>query len=107
MVFVRYNVYDITWVWIFIISDKFSSEEFDDEEVWGEIKAQTESTETESDNDSDDSDVTIGEPFSLTVLPNMQQIPAVGTSNPSIVSTPPASALMSKLFPKLKEKPKV
>jgi len=84
-----------------------SQEGFDDEEAWGEIKAQTESTETESD---DDSDVTIGEPmYPMMVLQGVQKPqPFVGTtSGPNAMTTPPTSALVSKLFPKLKQKPKV
>ncbi|KAK3744975.1 hypothetical protein QZH41_008500, partial [Actinostola sp. cb2023] len=87
-----------------------SQEGFDDEEAWGEIKAQTESTETESDEDSDDSDVTIGEPmYPMMVLQGVQKPqPFVGTtSGPNAMTTPPTSALVSKLFPKLKQKPKV
>lgn len=80
-----------------------SSDEFDDEEAWNDIKTQQESTESD---DSDDSDVTIGDPFSLTVLPNVQQHQVVNQLNIT-ASTPPPSALMSKLFPKLIEKKKV
>jgi hypothetical protein len=98
-----------------------SQEDFDDREAWGEIRAQTDSNDTDScDEDSDDSDVTISEIFptntlTTTIVPQplaqhnrTEHYPTSSPGNQNdVTSTPPTSALVSKLFPKLKQKPKV
>ena len=97
-----------------------SPDEFDDQEAWGEIKAQTNPNDTDSDDDSDDTDVTISNVFPLntslkTIVPqprdpinpsdDFQQMSSPGDKS-DVMSTPPTSALVSKLFPKVETKGK-
>lgn len=104
-------------------------DDFNDEEAWGEIKRQagsnaehlTNANRDDYDDDDDDkdedSDVTISDIFSLvTSTPpahlkgGRAQITteqaAVSGADGIIASTPPTSALVTKLFPQLKPKQK-
>ena len=99
-------------------------DDFNDEEAWGAMQKQ-EGTHTEnvrnnieddSDDDDDDSDVTISDIFPLvTSTPPAhlkegqprRSVEAGGSETDGLVaSTPPTSALVSKLFPQLKPKQK-
>lgn len=100
-------------------------DDFNDEEAWGEIKRQAESNaehlknanRDDYDDDDEDSDVTISDIFPLvTSTPpahlkgGRAQITteqaAVSGADGIIASTPPTSALVTKLFPQLKPKQK-
>ena len=99
-------------------------DDFDDEEAWGAIKKQAgtgteivkNNIEDDSDDDDDDSDVTISDIFPLvTSTPpahlkggrRQWNTEADGSGTDGLVaSTPPTSALVSKLFPQLKPKQK-
>lgn len=99
-------------------------DDFDDEEAWGAIKNQAgtgteivkNNIEDDSDDDDDDSDVTISDIFPLvTSTPpahlkggrRQWNIEADGSAADGLVaSTPPTSALVTKLFPQLKPKEK-
>jgi len=99
-------------------------DDFNDEEAWGEIKKQA-GTNSKSindadddfdDDDDDDSDVTISDIFPLvTSTPpihlkggkTQRQEQAVNNEADGLAaSTPPTSALVTKLFPQLKPKQK-
>ena len=101
-------------------------DDFNDEEAWGEIKRQAGSNaehlknadrEDYDDDDDEDSDVTISDIFPLvTSTPpahskgGRAQITteqaAMSGADGIIASTPPTSALVTKLFPHLKPKQK-
>ena len=99
-------------------------EDFNDEEAWGEIKKQAEANskhiknddDFDDDDDDDDSDVTISDIFPLvTSTPpahlkggNAQRHEQAVNSavDGMMASTPPTSALVTKLFPQLKPKRK-
>ena len=101
-------------------------DDFNDEEAWGEIKRQAGSNaehlknadrEDYDEDDDEDSDVTISDIFPLvTSTPpahlkgGRAQITteqaAVSGADGIIASTPPTSALVTKLFPQLKPKQK-
>jgi len=99
--------------------------DFDDEEAWGAIKKQAgtgteiikHNMEDDSDSDDDDSDVTISDIFPLvTSTPpalmkggrRQWNTEADGSGGDELVaSTPPTSALVTKLFPQMKPKQKV
>ena len=104
-------------------------DDFNDEEAWGEIKRQAGSNaehlknanrddyDDDDDDDDDDSDVTISDIFPLvTSTPpahskgRRAQITTkqatVSGADGFIASTPPTSALVTKLFPQLKPKQK-
>ncbi|KAK2574322.1 Centromere protein J [Acropora cervicornis] len=95
-------------------------DDFDDEETWDEIKKQSEGNAKDMKNDDDDSDddsdVTISDIFPLvSSTPPAHQKKNDG-GNPGqtadseadcmMASTPPTSALVTKLFPQLKPKVK-
>jgi len=101
-------------------------DDFNDEEAWGEIKRQARSNaehlknanrDASDDDDDEDSDVTISDIFPLvTSTPpahlkggraqiTTEQV-AVSGADGIIASTPPTSALVTKLFPQLKPKQK-
>ena len=95
-------------------------DDFDDEEAWDEIKKQSEGkakdTRNDDDDSDDDSDVTISDIFPLvSSTPPAHQKKNDG-GNPGqtadiaadcmMASTPPTSALVTKLFPQLKPKMK-
>lgn len=100
-------------------------DDFDDEEAWGAIKKQAgtgteimkKNMEDDSDSDDDDSDVTISDIFPLvTSTPpahmkggrRQWNTEADGSGADGLVaSTPPTSALVTKLFPQMKPKQKV
>ena len=99
-------------------------DEFDDEEAWGAIKKQAGTSteiikhmEDDSDSDDDDSDVTISDIFPLvTSTPpahmkggrRQWNTETDGSGGDKLVaSTPPTSALVTKLFPQKKPKQKV
>ncbi|XP_020628467.1 centromere protein J-like [Orbicella faveolata] len=100
-------------------------DDFDDEEAWGAIKKQAgtgteimkKNMEDDSDSDDDDSDVTISDIFPLvTSTPpahmkggrRQWNSEADGSEGDGLVaSTPPTSALVTKLFPQMKPKQKV
>lgn len=102
-------------------------DDFNDEEAWGEIKRQAGGNaellknanrdDYDDDDDEEDSDVTISDIFPLvTSTPpthlkgGRAQITteqaAVSGADGIIASTPPTSALVTKLFPQLKPKQK-
>ena len=99
-------------------------DDFNDEEAWGEIKRQAGSNaehlknaNRDDDDDDEDSDVTISDIFPLvTSTPpahskgGRAQITteqaAMSGADGIIASTPPTSALVTKLFPQLKPKQK-
>ena len=102
-------------------------DDFNDEEAWGEIKRQAGSNaehlknanrdDYEDDDEEEDSDVTISDIFPLvTSTPpahskgGRAQITteqaAMSSADGIIASTPPTSALVTKLFPQLKPKQK-
>ena len=101
-------------------------DDFNDEEAWGEIKRQAGSNaehlknanrDDYDDDDEEDSDVTISDIFPLvTSTPpahskgGRAQITteqaAMSGADGIIASTPPTSALVTKLFPQLKPKQK-
>ena len=100
-------------------------DDFDDEEAWGAVKKQAvtgteikkNNIEDDSDSDDDDSDVTISDIFPLVTStpPAHMKIgrrqwntEADGSGADGLVaSTPPTSALVTKLFPQMKPKQKV
>lgn len=99
-------------------------DDFNDEEAWGEIKKQAgthskninDADDDFDDDDDDDSDVTISDIFPLvTSTPpvhlkggkTQRQEQAVNNEADGLTaSTPPTSALVTKLFPQLKPKQK-
>lgn len=102
-------------------------DDFDDEEAWGavkkqagtgtEIKKKIMEDDSDDDDDDDDSDVTISDIFPLvTSTPpahmkggRRQWNTEAGGSGADglMASTPPTSALVTKLFPQMKPKQKV
>ena len=95
-------------------------DDFDDEETWDEIKKQSEGNakdlKNDDDDSDDDSDVSISDIFPLvSSTPPAHQKKNDG-GNPGqtadseahcmMASTPPTSALVTKLFPQLKPKMK-
>ena len=100
-------------------------DDFDDEEAWGAIKKQA-GTGTEimrhnikddSDDDDDDSDVTISDIFPLVTSTPPAHVKGgrrqwnteadSSRADGQVASTPPTSALVTKLFPQMKPKQKV
>ena len=100
-------------------------DDFNDEEAWGEIKKQS-GTNSENinnddddfDDDDDDSDVTISDIFPLVTSTPPAHLKGAGRTQRNeqavnggadpglLASTPPTSALVTKLFPQLKPKQK-
>lgn len=95
-------------------------DDFDDEETWDEIKKQSEGNAKDMKNDDDDSDddsdVTISDIFPVvSSTPPAHQKKSVGGNHGQtadgeadcmMASTPPTSALVTKLFPQLRPKMK-
>lgn len=99
-------------------------EDFNDEEAWGEIKKQaavntkkdTKNDDDGFDEDDDDSDVTISDIFPLVTSTPPAHLKGGDAQEPEqaanrrvdgmTASTPPTSALVTKLFPQLKPKMK-
>lgn len=99
-------------------------DDFNDEEAWGAIKKQVgpppgnvkNSIEDDSDDEDDDSDVTISDIFPLVTStppahlkggqPQRTIAPGGSEADGLAASTPPTSALVTKLFPQLKPKQK-
>lgn len=98
-------------------------DDFNDEEAWGAIKKQAGThaeninrIEDDSDDDDDDSDVTISDIFPLVTStppahlkrgqPQKNTEPGADGADRLVASTPPTSALVTKLFPQLKPKQK-
>ncbi|XP_078360900.1 uncharacterized protein LOC144645268 isoform X2 [Oculina patagonica] len=99
-------------------------DDFNDEEAWGAIKKQVGThpghvknrIEDDSDDDDDDSDVTISDIFPLVTStppahlkggqPQRSTAPGSSEADGLAASTPPTSALVTKLFPQLKPKQK-
>ncbi|XP_048582461.1 centromere protein J isoform X2 [Nematostella vectensis] len=95
------------------LSSMTSSEDFDDEEAWGEIKSQAGWPGTESEPDSDDSESTVMDVHDIISStppplrrPRGDHVDSAG-NEAAVTSTPPTSSLVTKLFPQLKPKPKV
>lgn len=95
-------------------------DDFDDEEAWDEVNKQSEGNakdvKNDDDDSDDDSDVTISDIFPLvSSTPPAHQKKTDGGNpgqtadsgaNCMMASTPPTSALVTKLFPQLKPKMK-
>ena len=93
-------------------------EDFNDEETWGEIKSlagRKSDKENDDDDDDDDSDVTISDIFPLVSSTPPMHLKGVYVNSGEkvsnrpdelVTSTPPTSALVTKLFPQLKPKQK-
>ena len=94
-------------------------DDFDDEEAWGAIKKQAgtgsesvkNNIEDDSDDDDDDSDVTISDIFPLVTSTPPAHLKGGrrqwnAEADGLVASTPPTSALVTKLFPQMKPKQK-
>lgn len=109
---------------MYLESTSSLEDDFNDEEAWGAIKKQVgtraenvkNSMEDSDDDDDDDSDVTISDIFPLVtstppahlkgVQPQRSTAPGSSEADGLVASTPPTSALVTKLFPQLKPKQK-